>query len=58
MTSINIPEDIYFGYYEEADRRGYKKKDGNVDTVRLVIETLRKNMKKLQKEKLQMEAAQ
>ena len=50
MTSINIPEDIYFGYYEEADRRGYQKPDGKVDTVRMINETLRNNMKKLQEE--------
>lgn len=50
MTSINVPEDIYFGYYEEADRRGYRKSDGKVDTVRMINETLKKNMKNLQEE--------
>lgn len=52
MTSINVPEDIYFGYYEEADRRGYRTRKNLVDTVRLINETLRENMTKLQKEVL------
>jgi hypothetical protein len=50
MTSINISEDIYFGYREEADRRGYRKTNGSVDTARFINEKLRENMEKIQKE--------
>ena len=50
MTAVNITEEIYFGFREEADRRGYHYNDGKVDTPRLINETLRKKLFDLQKE--------